>query len=56
MLKNRETYEIMSPETIGLVRQDDAGIVLGKLSGRCGAAWWVGGGWQDDAGIGLGKH
>lgn len=34
MLKNRETYEIMSPETIGLVRKDEAGIVLGKHSGR----------------------
>ena len=27
-------YEIMSPETIGLVRADEAGIVLGKHSGR----------------------
>ena len=35
MLKNRGTYEIMSPETIGLIRGDDeAGIVLGKHSGR----------------------
>ena len=35
MLKNRGTYEIMSPETIGLARADnDAGIVLGKHSGR----------------------
>ncbi|KAG7667065.1 hypothetical protein Ndes2526B_g04445 [Nannochloris sp. 'desiccata'] len=35
MLKNRGTYEIMSPETIGLTRaDDDAGIVLGKHSGR----------------------
>ena len=34
MLKSKDTYEIMSPETIGLVRQDDAGIVLGKHSGR----------------------
>lgn len=35
MLKNRGTYEIMSPETIGLTRhEDDAGIVLGKHSGR----------------------
>lgn len=34
MLKHRETYEIMSPETIGLARVDDAGIVLGKHSGR----------------------
>jgi 2-isopropylmalate synthase len=34
MLKSKETYEIMSPETIGLVRNVDAGIVLGKHSGR----------------------
>lgn len=35
MLKSRETYEIMTPESIGLQRNpDDAGIVLGKLSGR----------------------
>ncbi|CAG9466221.1 unnamed protein product [Pedinophyceae sp. YPF-701] len=34
MLKSRETYEIMTPETIGLLRQDEAGIVLGKHSGR----------------------
>eukprot|EP00199_Chlamydomonas_sp_CCMP681_P000381 CAMPEP_0119102884 /NCGR_PEP_ID=MMETSP1180-20130426/1484_1 /TAXON_ID=3052 ORGANISM="Chlamydomonas cf sp, Strain CCMP681" /NCGR_SAMPLE_ID=MMETSP1180 /ASSEMBLY_ACC=CAM_ASM_000741 /LENGTH=597 /DNA_ID=CAMNT_0007087261 /DNA_START=19 /DNA_END=1812 /DNA_ORIENTATION=+ len=35
MLKNRETYEIMTPESIGLQRNpDDAGLVLGKLSGR----------------------
>jgi len=34
MLKSRETYEIMSPETIGLNRQVEAGIVLGKHSGR----------------------
>jgi 2-isopropylmalate synthase len=35
MLKNRDTYEIMSPETIGLARAaDEAGIVLGKHSGR----------------------
>jgi len=35
MLKHRETYEIMTPETIGLQRNpDDAGIVMGKHSGR----------------------
>ena len=34
MLKNKLTYEIMSPESIGLARRDAAGIVLGKLSGR----------------------
>ncbi len=35
MLKSRDTYEIMSPETIGLSRgEGEAGIVLGKHSGR----------------------
>lgn len=35
MLKSRETYEIMTPESIGLTRSpDDAGIVMGKHSGR----------------------
>jgi len=35
MLKSRETYEIMTPESIGLSRApEDAGIVLGKHSGR----------------------
>ena len=34
MLKNKSTYEIISPEVIGLKRDDDAGIVLGKHSGR----------------------
>ncbi len=34
MLKSKSTYEIMSPETIGMQRTDDAGIVLGKHSGR----------------------
>jgi len=35
MLKNKETYEIMSPATIGLIRDEsDVGVVLGKLSGR----------------------
>jgi 2-isopropylmalate synthase len=32
MLKNRETYEIMSPESIGLIKDDT--LVLGKHSGR----------------------
>ncbi len=32
MLKNRETYEIMSPESIGLMKEDT--LVLGKHSGR----------------------
>ena len=32
MLKNRETYEIMTPESIGLVKDDT--LVLGKHSGR----------------------
>ena len=37
MIKNKSTYEIMTPESIGLMRgdaQSGAGIVLGKLSGR----------------------
>jgi len=37
MIKNKSTYEIMSPESIGLLRGDSqsgAGIVLGKHSGR----------------------
>jgi 2-isopropylmalate synthase len=35
MLKSRETYEIMTPESIGLQRNpEDAGIVMGKHSGR----------------------
>ena len=35
MLKSKATYEIISPEEIGLLRADgDAGIVLGKHSGR----------------------
>ena len=31
MLKSKATYEIITPEEIGLVRLDDAGIVLGEL-------------------------
>ncbi|KAL2249426.1 2-isopropylmalate synthase A [Sesamum indicum] len=34
MLKNKNTYEIISPEDIGLLRSNESGIVLGKLSGR----------------------
>lgn len=37
MIKNKQTYEIMTPESIGLMRgdaQSGAGIVLGKHSGR----------------------
>ncbi|KAL0021115.1 hypothetical protein WJX79_010332 [Trebouxia sp. C0005] len=34
MMKNKSTYEIMSPEYIGLTRADESGIVLGKLSGQ----------------------
>ncbi|KAE9610874.1 putative 2-isopropylmalate synthase [Lupinus albus] len=34
MLKHKATYEIISPEDIGLERSNGAGIVLGKLSGR----------------------
>ncbi len=31
MLKSKETYEIITPEEIGLVRQDEAGIVMGEF-------------------------
>ncbi|XP_074575749.1 2-isopropylmalate synthase A-like [Curcuma longa] len=34
MLKHKGTYEIISPEDIGLTRANESGIVLGKLSGR----------------------
>ncbi|KAJ4874256.1 hypothetical protein Rs2_43825 [Raphanus sativus] len=34
ILKNRSTYEILSPEDVGVVKSQDSGIVLGKLSGR----------------------
>ncbi|XP_044500002.1 2-isopropylmalate synthase 1, chloroplastic-like [Mangifera indica] len=34
MLKHKGTYEIISPEDIGLERSNEVGIVLGKLSGR----------------------
>ncbi|GFY92899.1 methylthioalkylmalate synthase-like 4 [Actinidia rufa] len=34
MLKNKNTYEIIAPEDIGLYRSNESGIVLGKLSGR----------------------
>ncbi|KAF7094490.1 hypothetical protein CFC21_096795 [Triticum aestivum] len=34
MLKYKGTYEIISPDDIGLTRANDSGIVLGKLSGR----------------------
>ncbi|KAJ1422406.1 Zinc finger, RING/FYVE/PHD-type [Sesbania bispinosa] len=34
MLKHKGTYEIISPEDIGLERSTRASIVLGKLSGR----------------------
>uniref|UniRef100_A0A0R0FE45 Pyruvate carboxyltransferase domain-containing protein n=1 Tax=Glycine max TaxID=3847 RepID=A0A0R0FE45_SOYBN len=33
MLKHKGTYEIISPEDIGLERTNEVGIVLGKLSG-----------------------
>ena len=31
MLKNKGTYEIISPEDIGLMRVDESALVLGKL-------------------------
>nr|XP_040251662.1 2-isopropylmalate synthase 2, chloroplastic-like [Aegilops tauschii subsp. strangulata] len=34
MLKHKGTYEIISPDDIGLTRANNSGIVLGKLSGR----------------------
>ncbi|GAV69939.1 HMGL-like domain-containing protein/LeuA_dimer domain-containing protein [Cephalotus follicularis] len=34
MLKHKSTYEIISPDDIGHERSNEAGIVLGKLSGR----------------------
>ncbi|WZY84619.1 hypothetical protein YC2023_031003 [Brassica napus] len=34
ILKNRSTYEILSPEDVGVVKSQSASIVLGKLSGR----------------------
>lgn len=34
MLKHKNTYEIIAPEDIGLHRNNESGIVLGKLSGR----------------------
>jgi len=36
MLKHKGTYEIMSPEDIGLQRADESGLVLGKLRSVCG--------------------
>ncbi|MED6115730.1 putative 2-isopropylmalate synthase [Stylosanthes scabra] len=35
-LKHKATYEIISPESIGLQRSNEASITLGKLSGRQG--------------------
>ena len=35
MLKNKQTYEIIAPETIGYFRgEGDVGVVMGKHSGR----------------------
>ncbi|XP_048617959.1 methylthioalkylmalate synthase 2, chloroplastic-like isoform X1 [Brassica napus] len=34
ILKNRSTYEILSPEDVGVVKSQGSSIVLGKLSGR----------------------
>ncbi|KAF2568684.1 hypothetical protein F2Q68_00027957 [Brassica cretica] len=34
ILKNRSTYEILSPEDVGVVISQSSSIVLGKLSGR----------------------
>ncbi|CDY23715.1 BnaC01g24060D [Brassica napus] len=34
ILKNRSTYEILSPEDVGVVKSQSSSIVLGKLSGH----------------------
>ncbi|XP_056854621.1 methylthioalkylmalate synthase 1, chloroplastic isoform X2 [Raphanus sativus] len=34
ILKNRSTYQILSPEDVGVVKSQSSSIVLGKLSGR----------------------
>ncbi|XP_010546232.1 PREDICTED: 2-isopropylmalate synthase 2, chloroplastic-like [Tarenaya hassleriana] len=34
VLKHKNTYEIIAPEDVGLLRANNSGIVLGKLSGR----------------------
>ncbi|KFK27623.1 hypothetical protein AALP_AA8G407500 [Arabis alpina] len=34
ILKNRSTYEILLPEDVGIVKSQNSGILLGKLSGR----------------------
>lgn len=31
ILKNRSTYEILSPEDVGVVKSQSSSIVLGKL-------------------------
>ncbi|KAG4379032.1 hypothetical protein GLYMA_17G159702v4 [Glycine max] len=42
MLKHKGTYEIISPEDIGLERTNEVGIVLGKLSflDLCKSSWY----------------
>lgn len=42
MLKSKATYEIITPEEIGLVRMDDAGIVLGAQPCRSCTNWNLG--------------
>ena len=39
MLKNKDTYEIISPEEIGLVRTDAVGLIMGAFPPAC----WVAG-------------
>ena len=42
MLKHKETYEIISPEDIGLFRSNESGIVLGKLRyAVCSIIFWI---------------
>ena len=38
MLKNKDTYEIISPEEIGLVRSDDVGLIMGVCPPACSFA------------------
>ncbi|KAM0005223.1 putative 2-isopropylmalate synthase [Helianthus debilis subsp. tardiflorus] len=40
MLKKRNTYEIMSPEDIGLFRSSESGLTLGKLRELNDVFWW----------------
>lgn len=41
MLKHKETYEIISPEDVGLFRSNESGIVLGKLRYAACSLFWI---------------